>query len=145
MAASIPSPSVASRRSSSVGAMWVGGTLFSPWPTPPSPPPRAWPPSVSSCPCSRTIFDPAGLRERLSALETEMGAPGFWDDPESAAKVGAEHTRVQRRLDNFTKLQSDAEDLEGLAELAEEDPEIASELEDAIGSAGGRLGEGGGK
>ena len=70
-----------------------------------------------------------------------MGAPGFWDDPESAAKVGAEHTRLQRRLDNFTRLQSDAEDLEGLSELAEEDPDIAAELEEAIASVEARLSE----
>jgi peptide chain release factor 2 len=81
------------------------------------------------------------LRERLTALETEMGAPGFWDDPESAAKVGAEHTRIQRRLDNFTRLQADAEDLEGLAELTEEDADLAAELEDAIASVEGRLSE----
>jgi len=68
-----------------------------------------------------------------------MGAPGFWDDPESAAKVGAEHTRLQRRLDAFTKLQADGEDLDGLAELADEDPEIASELEEAIASVETRL------
>ncbi len=71
-----------------------------------SPPRSAWPPSVSRCPCSRTIFDPAQMRERLSALEQEMGTSGFWDDPENAAKVSAEHTRTQRRLDTFTKLQS---------------------------------------
>jgi peptide chain release factor 2 len=70
-----------------------------------------------------------------------MGAPGFWDEPESAAKVGAEHTRLQRRLDAFTKLQADGEDLDGLAELAEEDPDIASELEDAIASVEARLSE----
>jgi peptide chain release factor 2 len=68
-----------------------------------------------------------------------MGAPGFWDDPESAAKVGAEHTRLQRRLDAFTKLQADGEDLEGLAELADEDPDIAAELEEAIVSVEARL------
>ena len=68
-----------------------------------------------------------------------MGAPGFWDDPDRAAKVGAEHTRVQRRLDAFDKLASDAEDLAGLAELAEEDPEIAAELEEAIVSVEARL------
>src|SRR3954469_10671813 len=104
-----------------------------------SPPRSAWPPSVSRCPCSRTTFDPAGMRERLGALETEMGGAGFWDDPASAAKVGAEHTRTQRRLDAFTRLQADAEDLEGLAELAEEDPEIAAELEGAIVSVEQRL------
>ena len=79
------------------------------------------------------------MQERLSALEAEMGAAGFWDDPDAAAKVGAEHTRTQRRLDTFTKLQSDAEDLDGLAEIAEEDPELAAELEEAIASVETRL------
>jgi peptide chain release factor 2 len=70
-----------------------------------------------------------------------MGAPGFWDDPESAAKVGAEHTRTQRRLESFTRLQADAEDLEGLSELADEDPSLSSELEEAIVSVEARLSE----
>jgi peptide chain release factor 2 len=69
-----------------------------------------------------------------------MGAPGFWDDPEHAAKVGAEHTRLQRRLDGFSRLEADAADLEGLAELAEEDPDLAGELEEAIASVEERLG-----
>jgi peptide chain release factor 2 len=68
-----------------------------------------------------------------------MGAAGFWDDPEAAAKVGAEHTRLQRRLDNFTRLRSDGDDLEGLAELADEDPELAEELEESIVSVEARL------
>ena len=68
-----------------------------------------------------------------------MGAPGFWDDPDSAAKISAEHTRTQRKLDAFTKLQGDAEDLEGLVELAEEDPDIAKEVEQAFLSAEARL------
>jgi peptide chain release factor 2 len=80
------------------------------------------------------------MRERLSALESDMGAPGFWDDPERAAKVGAEHTRVQRRLEHFERLQADAADLDGLAELAEEDADIAAELEEAIASVEERLG-----
>jgi peptide chain release factor 2 len=79
------------------------------------------------------------MQERLSALEAEMGAGGFWDDPDAAAKVGAEHTRTQRRLDTFTKLQSDAEDIEGLAELADEDPDIAAEFDEAIDSVEVRL------
>src|SRR5918998_3775212 len=69
-----------------------------------------------------------------------MGAPGFWDDPETAARTGAEHTRTQRRLDAFTRLQADVDDLEGLAEIAEEDPELAAELEEAIASVEERLG-----
>ena len=68
-----------------------------------------------------------------------MGEAGFWDDPDAAAKVGAEHTRTQRRLDNFNKLQSDTEDLEGLAEIAEDDADLADELEEAIASVETRL------
>ena len=48
-----------------------------------------------------------------------MGAPGFWDDQEHAAKVSAEHARASRRLTIFRQLQADVEDLEPLAELAD--------------------------
>ena len=53
-----------------------------------------------------------------------MGEPGFWDDQERAAKVSAEHARTSRRLSTYRDLERDVEDLEPLAELAEEDPEI---------------------
>jgi peptide chain release factor 2 len=79
------------------------------------------------------------MRERLSALEQEMGTSGFWDDPDNAAKVSAEHTRTQRRLDTFTKLQSDADDLAELAQMAEEAPELATDFEDALVSVETRL------
>jgi peptide chain release factor 2 len=70
-----------------------------------------------------------------------MGEPGFWDDADTAAKAGAEHARLQRRLDAFRRLERDVDDLEGLAELADEDPGIAEELEEAIASVESRLGE----
>jgi peptide chain release factor 2 len=87
----------------------------------------------------RTTFDPAELSGRVSALEAEMGAPGFWEDQERAAQVSAEHARTSRRLTTYRELESDVEDLEPLAEMAEEDPEIASELEEQIGSVQERL------
>src|ERR1700761_4996371 len=68
-----------------------------------------------------------------------MGAAGFWDDQERAAKVSAEHARASRKLSVFRELESDVEDLEPLAELAEEDPELASELEEQIASVQSRL------
>jgi peptide chain release factor 2 len=68
-----------------------------------------------------------------------MGAAGFWDDQERAAKVTAEHARATRKLGVFRRLESDVEDLEPLAELAEEDPEIAGELEDQIAGVQTRL------
>jgi peptide chain release factor 2 len=87
----------------------------------------------------RTIFDPAALSERAQALEGEMGAPGFWEDQERAAQVSAEHARTSRRLSTYRELERDVEDLEPLAELAEEDPDLATELEEQIQSVQQRL------
>jgi peptide chain release factor 2 len=63
-----------------------------------------------------------------------MGAADFWDNQELAAKVSAEHSRTSRRLGTFRTLERDVDDLEGLAELAEEDPDIAAELGAQIAS-----------
>ncbi len=89
----------------------------------------------------RTTFDPAELSERLDSLETEMGVPGFWEDQERAAKVSSEHARASRRLSVYRDLERDVEDLAPLAELAEEDPEIASELEEQVSHVQERLGQ----
>jgi peptide chain release factor 2 len=87
----------------------------------------------------RTIFDPAALQARSSALEDEMGAAGFWDDQERAPRVTAEHARTSRKLGVFRDLERDVDDLEPLAELAEEDPELAGELEDQVAAVQRRL------
>jgi peptide chain release factor 2 len=89
----------------------------------------------------RTTFDPAELTERVHALEMQMGEPGFWDDQERAAQVGTEHARASKRLAMYRELERDVEDLEPLAELAEEDPEIAHELDEQIRAVQERLDE----
>jgi peptide chain release factor 2 len=68
-----------------------------------------------------------------------MGAPGFWEDQERAARVSGDHARASRKLSVFRELERDVEDLEPLAELAEEDPEIATELEDQVRAVQQRL------
>ena len=70
-----------------------------------------------------------------------MGAPGFWDDQERAAATSSEHARVQRRLETFRGLERDAADLGELAEMAEDDPEMAGELDSQLASIEARLGE----
>jgi peptide chain release factor 2 len=95
--------------------------------------------SATSSSCSRTIFDPATLAERVAALEAQMGEPGFWDDAEAAAKVGAEHARLTRRLERYRSVAADADDLEALAELSEEDEELARELDEQLRSVEERL------
>ncbi len=68
-----------------------------------------------------------------------MGATGFWDNQERAAQVSAEHARASRKLAVFRELQRDVDDLEPLAELAEDDPEMAAELEDQVSGVQERL------
>jgi peptide chain release factor 2 len=68
-----------------------------------------------------------------------MGAPGFWEDQERAARVSAEHARATRKLGVFRDLERDVDDLTPLAELAEEDPGIEAELEDQVATVQQRL------
>jgi peptide chain release factor 2 len=68
-----------------------------------------------------------------------MGEPGFWDDQERAAHVSAEHARASRKLNSFRSLERDVEDLDALAELAEEDPSLEREMLEQVGSVEERL------
>jgi peptide chain release factor 2 len=70
-----------------------------------------------------------------------MGRPGFWDDQESAARTSAAHARAQRRLEMFRGLESDVADLGDLAEMADEDEEMAKELDAQLRSVEQRLAE----
>jgi len=77
----------------------------------------------------------------VGALESEMGAPGFWDDQERAAKTSAEHARASRRLETYRELEREVGDLDALAEMAEEDPDVAAEVEEQIATVERQLAE----
>lgn len=77
----------------------------------------------------------------MSALEEQMQAPGFWDDSEVAGKVSAEHARAGRRLEMFEQLSSDVEDLDGLVEMAVEEPALEQEVQEHMASVEERLAE----
>jgi len=81
-------------------------------------------------------FDPASLRERLEALEQELGAPGFWDDQAHAAAVSTEHSRVTRRLERYERLNGEYADARELYEL---DPDMADEVEATLVPLRGEL------
>ncbi len=69
-------------------------------------------------------FDPDGLRTRVDELERELGAPGFWDDQQHAAKVSAEHARLNRRLERYEALERESNDLNELLGLSSDDGEL---------------------
>src|SRR5689334_23765869 len=85
--------------------------------------------------------DADALAARVAELEDAMGAPGFWDDQDSAPKVSVEHARVSRRLTDFRALESEVEDLDGLVELAAEDESLADELDGQLTTMEQRLEE----
>jgi peptide chain release factor 2 len=81
------------------------------------------------------------LKERVGALEQRMQAAGFWDEAEAAGKVSADHARASRRLEMFDSLRSDVEDLDGLVEMAAEEPSLQPEVDEHLASVEGRLAE----
>ena len=89
----------------------------------------------------RGSFDAAALQARTEELEAQMQAQGFWDDQQTAAKVSAEHARATRRLEGWRSLVAEIDDLDALAELAEEDPSVTGEVEDTLSVAEARLAE----
>jgi peptide chain release factor 2 len=68
-----------------------------------------------------------------------MQRPGFWDDQADASKVSAAHKRAQHRLTEFQALQSDVDDLVELAELAQDDAELATEVSSQLAGIEARL------
>jgi peptide chain release factor 2 len=77
-------------------------------------------------------FDPDALRSRIEELDTDISAPGFWDDARAAGKVSAERAKLARELDLFDRLARDLDDLPTMVELADEDPSMTSELTDSV-------------
>jgi peptide chain release factor 2 len=89
----------------------------------------------------REFVDPAKLDERVTALEAEMQAPGFWDDQETAARANTDYARVKKRLDTYRELEAEVEEFEGLAELVAEDPDLAAEFGDRVTTVETQLAE----
>jgi peptide chain release factor 2 len=79
-----------------------------------------------------TIFDPAALEKRVEELNGQLSAPGFWDNPKRAAVVSAEHSRAQRKLDAYRRLDSEIGDLATLLEMVSEDSDLLAEADGTI-------------
>jgi peptide chain release factor 2 len=74
-------------------------------------------------------FDPDALAARLSELERELSAPGFWDDQQHAAAVSSEHSRIAKRLERYEHLTREYEEAKELLALdGELEDEIVEQL-----------------
>ncbi len=73
------------------------------------------------------IFDVAGKKERVEALEAEMSRPDFWDDQNRAQSVTTEASRMKSSVSAMEDLQSKVDDLRTLLELVDEADEEEAE------------------
>jgi peptide chain release factor 2 len=78
------------------------------------------------------FFDVEHLRSESAGLAQEMSRPGFWDDPERAKVVSARFSRAEERIRLLEGLRGALTDSEELLELAEDDGELLSEVEEEL-------------
>jgi peptide chain release factor 2 len=83
----------------------------------------------------------AELRARRPQLETEMGRPDLWDDPEVARKVQTELSETMDDIELFDVLARRLDDAATLYELAREesDDSVEGEIAEAIADLRGRF------
>jgi peptide chain release factor 2 len=76
-------------------------------------------------------LDIPGRRARLEELEALQLAPDFWGDPDRARDVGRQIATEKAWIDGYDALARRRDDVQTLAELAEEDPDsgLTEEIE----------------
>jgi peptide chain release factor 2 len=79
------------------------------------------------------FFGVERLREEAAKLGEQMSRPGFWDDPEKAKELSARFSRVEARMRLLEDLRKNLTDSEELLELAEDDGDLLSEVEEELG------------
>ena len=78
------------------------------------------------------FFNVEGLRSEAAQLGEQMSRPGFWDDTEKAKEVSARFSRVEDRIRLLKGLRLSLSDSEELLELADEDGDLLSEVEEEL-------------
>ncbi|WP_394371319.1 peptide chain release factor 2 [Clostridium celatum] len=73
-------------------------------------------------------FDKESLEKRFQELELQMQEKGFWDDIKRAEDVTKESKSIKDKIDRYESLVTRLDDVEVLAELAEDDEETINEV-----------------
>jgi len=77
------------------------------------------------------IFDVEGMKNRLKEIEKEMSSSDFWNDQKKAQSISQERNRIEHELTHISDLERKLEDAEVLLEMAEEEPDDNSLIEEA--------------
>lgn len=78
----------------------------------------------------RSVFDPAGLEDKLEQLKAEQLSDGFFADPKKVSRVGREVKTCEYKLEKIKKLSTEIDNCDTSIELLEEvdDDSIFAEL-----------------
>lgn len=71
-------------------------------------------------------------KKDLASLEKQIASPGFWDDAQHAQEVSKEASDLRESIGDYRKALSLVDDAQIALELADDDPEMASEADAAI-------------
>jgi peptide chain release factor 2 len=80
-----------------------------------------------------------GIEREIAELDKQSGEPGFWDNPQAAQATMRHLGELRARVGAWQEIGRQADDLMGLAELAEDDPALASEIAAETESLASRL------
>ena len=73
------------------------------------------------------LFDLPRLREKIASLEERQNQDGFWNDQKGALKVVNELSDLKKKVDGYTSLKKDYDDLEAtLPDITADDSEMIS-------------------
>ncbi|MFL6352607.1 MAG: peptide chain release factor 2 [Bryobacteraceae bacterium] len=87
----------------------------------------------------RSYLDAPTKREQLNKLETEIGDPQFWNQPEKSQRIMQERKRLEQAIQHARTVAVTTSDIDTLFELAREGENVNGDLEREIRSLEGKL------
>lgn len=81
---------------------------------------------------SETVFDFDKRKATVAEIELRMGAPGFWDNQERARETVGQLKALKAIVGPLEELVQASADLEGLVDMAKEDPSLEGEVRGEI-------------
>ena len=85
--------------------------------------------SASKVKLCGAIFDAPSKQTELKQLESEIGDPNFWNQPEKSQRVMQQRKRLEEAIHNSNRIAAAASDIETLFELAKEGENVNGDLE----------------
>jgi peptide chain release factor 2 len=89
---------------------------------------QTWRVSGSGWTDSGCVFDLPAVEQEILTLEAQSAEEGFWDDARAAQNLMKRLGELRNEVGTWRRLMNQLDDLEVMAELAEEDAELATEF-----------------